>query len=452
MESSSPLKTLRETFSLVYKIVCTLAAGALIVALATACLHFRAVHVGLQQAEQEAAQGQFDQAYSRAARLEPWARCFPGRYRLCALIQIRCLARLNQPEAAARLAEAMRTQSDLPVPRGTGSEFVSTPLVWLQKTSLSLVSGALNAFYPVLQVNEWAGYGTLLDELVATRNAEGLNALADNLITRFPRSSIAVLANSAKGELQPDAPPDSAPHPSAPPPAETPESGISSILESASSDPEPALSAPPPSWGIVTNAGAMALNPENGKPIRPLKIGDVLAIEGRFPLPDRVAFTGTLILNNRNVPDLAFLASDLEIRNGAFATVSPHEVALRSRLAEIQAEEAMLLPKVTRELANLGPEQTAYRQAQAALDAFQREASALNTQAEKATGPERMAILDKLRLMKYRQQTLIQDLQTRKETADLASRKAGRISFEPQLTALRQEKKAILKRLAEPGS
>lgn len=456
METSSRFKALGQTFSLVYKIVFTLIAGALLMALVMAGFHFRAVHTGLQQAERLLAQGQLPEADALAFRLEPWARCFPGRFRICAFLRVRCLVRSNQPEAAARLAEALRRHVDIPVPRGSAGEFARDPLLWLQKTSLFMVTGLLDALYPAVQLNEWAGYETLLDELVSRRDTEGLNALADDLISRFPRSPIAILANSARGELQPAAPVPTMPHasPSTQPP--TAPANPAALPPSSIPDPDPAAAAPdvmppprPASWGIVTNASAMALNPQTGKPVRPLKVGDVLVIEGACTLQDVPAFTGTLILNNRNVPDLAFSGKDLELRNGAFDAVPPVEVALRSRLAEIQAEENALQPKLARELASLSPEENAYRQSKAKMDAFQREVDALNVKLQKATGPDRMAVLDKLRLLKYQEQALIRDLAARKETADLTNRKAGRITVEPQLIALRQEKMAVLKKLAE---
>lgn len=388
MEPSSPFKTLWQTFSLVLKIVFTLAAGALLVALITASLHFRLVHVGLKQAEQQFDQGRLEEANALAARLEPWARCFPGRYRKCALVRVRCLARLKQPEAAARMAEALRSHADRPMQPGNGKEFAGAPLVWLQKTSLFMTGGILDAAFPVIRLNEWAGYSTLLDELVSLRDVDGLNALADDLIARFPHSQIGVLANSARGELRPASPvvPSHAVpllRPSTqtalPPAGGSVEPGVStSAVPSLTSEPALSLPEPPHSWGIVTNPAAMALNPQTGQAIRPLKVGDVLAIEGTCSFQNVPAFTGTLILNNRNVPDLAFYGKDLDIREGAFDAVSPEEVALRSRLAEIQAEETVLAPKAARELANLGPEETAYRQAKTKMESFQQDVNALN--------------------------------------------------------------------------
>lgn len=454
MQSPSPYTTLWQTLRLLYKTILALAVGTLLVALGTTYFHFKTVQDGIQQVAQYIGQGRLAEANALAASLEPWARCFPGRYRACARLRVRSLVRSNQPDEALQVAEAIRAHAEAPIRRGTASELLNEPLLWLQKTSLFLAGDMLDATAPVEPLNEWAGYDMMIAELVAVRDEKTLNALADSLNTRFPQSSIAYSANSAKIELQPaeaglstnTVTPGSSPSENTPLPPADETASATSAVEALPAEPE----RPPPSWGIVTNAGAVALNPKTGQLIRPLKIGDVLAIEGTCTVQNVSALTGTLILENRNVPDLAFQGKNLEIRTGDISRVSSEKIALLSRLAEVQAEEALLQPKAAQELAGLSPEELAYRKAQSKMDAFQRDVNGLNTKLEKATGAERMKTLDQLRLMKYQEQALIRDLQACQETANLVGRKTGgRLTVEPQLTALRQEKKAILKRLAE---
>jgi hypothetical protein len=203
----------------------------------------------------------------------------------------------------------------------------------------------------------------------------------------------------------------------------------------------------------VTNARAMAYNPENGKPIRQLKAGDVFVIEGSVSSASGPLLTGTLILNNRNVPDLAFQSGDLEIRKGVFNSVPLAEVALRSRLAEIATEEAALADQAAAELDSLTSEEKAYRLSVERMENFQKESQDLQAKMAKASGNERIAILDRLRQMKYQEQAILRDMQKKKEAVDATVKSGGsKPGFTSRLTALRQEKQAILKRLAAPAS
>lgn len=460
MDASSPLKSLGHAASLAYKLILTVAVGALILSHVTTWLHFRQVDNGLADAEKLLERGRLAEADALAFRLEPWSRCFPGRYRSCGILRVRCLVRSSQTEAAAQLAEHLRLDEGDETVSAGWDDLIHEPLLWLQKISVSQVSAIGNGFFPISRPGEWTAYEVLLDELVKRRDTEGVETLEADISTRFPQSGISVYASSAKGELNPPEFPTSAysatnaskAKPPAPPPTNpAPEQAQAAVSNEPAAAEEPAPAAGPAlSWGIVTNALSMALNPESGKPLRQLKAGDVLVIEGSCTIQNVPALTGTLILNNRNVQNLAFKADDLEIRTGDFKAVHPAEVALRSRLAEIRILEDELAPKAARETANLTPQEIAYRTAQNRMDAFQRDVTALNTKLENATGSERMATLDKLRLMKYQEQTLLRELNTRKEALAVLGRSSStnQAKFEPQLTALRQEKQAILKRLA----
>ncbi|MFO7534075.1 MAG: hypothetical protein R6X19_00055 [Kiritimatiellia bacterium] len=469
MDLSSSLSGLGRSFKLAYKVLLTLAVGTVFISHLTVWLHFRQVDSGLSAAEQLMKQGSLAEADALVSRLEPWSRCHSGRYRTGAILRVRCLARSNQTQAAAEMAETLRLDEGTAVTSGGWSELIREPLVWLQKLSVSQMGGIVAVFSPITRPGAWAGYEALIDELVKRRDEESLETLATDLLTRFPRSIIAVYVNSAKGELNPpDIPlsaythqvkPKTPPAPSSDPAPDEADSVVSNEPAATPEEPaaerpaaeEPAAEAPPPSWGIVTNDLSMALSPESGKPIRQLKAGDVLVIEGARSLQNMPMLTGTLILNNRNVPGLAFNGDDLEIRPGDFLEVPSSEVALRSRLAEIQIQENQLQPKVDAEEANLTPPEIDYRAAQNRMAAFQREAAALNAKLESTTGSDRMAILDKLRLMKYQEQTILRDLSKAKDALAILGSSNKKPRYEPQLTALLQEKKAILKRLSAPA-
>jgi hypothetical protein len=326
-----------------------------------------------------------------------------------------------------------------------------------------MVASFFNGFFPIERPTEWSGYETLLAELITLRDAPMIETLAADLTQRFPRSPVAIYATSAKAEVDairvpassqdnPDAnkaapstvAESTAPETNTPAPAPT-------DVEAASQPEAPPPPAQPASWGIVTNARSLAINPQTGQPIRQLKAGDVLVIEGTCSFHNVSALTGTLILNNRNVPDLAFRGGDLEIHQGQFDRVPPAEVALRSRLAQISIEEAALGGPVAEETGPATAEEKAYRQSMERMAAFQKDSQALQVKLEKATGNERMAILDKLRLMKYQEQALLRDLQARKDAMDAVARSSGRPRADPRLIALRKEKQAILKRLAAPA-
>ncbi len=459
MDLSSPLTSLGRSVKLAYKVLLTLAVGAVFISHLTVWLHFRQVDSGLSAAEQLMKQGNLAEADALVSRLEPWSRCLPGRYRTGGILRVRCLARSNQTQTATEMAETLRLDEGAAVTSGGWSELIREPLVWLQKLSVSQMSGIAAAFSPIRRPGEWAGYEALIDELTKRRDEESLETLATDLTTRFPRSTLAVYANSAKSELNtPDFPlsaythqakPETPPAPSSEPSPDETESVVSN--EPATTPEEPAAEKTAPSWGIVTNALSMALSPESGKPIRQLKAGDVLVIEGACNLQNIPMLTGTLILINRNVQGLAFSGDDLEIRPGDFLEVPSSEVALRSRLAEIQIQENQLQPKVDAEEANLTPPEINYRAAQKRMAAFQREAAALNTKLESTTGADRMAILDKLRLMKYQEQTILRDLTKAKDALAILGSSDKKPRYEPQLTALLQEKRAILKRLSAPA-
>ena len=450
MDSPSARHDLGSGLELVYKFLLTVAAGSLIAGLASAGLHAAAVRSGLARAERSFSQGRLAETALFLEALSPWARCFPGRYRENAALQVRCLARLGRLEQAGAIAESMRGECDSPVPPPEWARLPVDPLGWLHQATLSLVSRVMGGLFPPTLNNPWAGYEAIIEELDAVENADALNRLADDLRARFPQSLIALKAARARRPpptpsrtaepVRPDAPPNRAATAPAPihPPTAVPDAG------------EP----PPPSasWGIVTNTGAVAFHPQTGQPIRELKPGDVLAIEGAVLLRNEPVLTGVLILNNRTIPEIAFRAEDLEIRPGSFNTVPPQEVALRSRLAEIAVEESRLSLRLNREKTPATPEETAYREAQARFDSFQAEVASLTGQMDKKTGAERMRILDRLRTMKYQEQTLLRTLSERKQAFERIGGQAGPNPLARELDALRREKQAILKRLTEPLS
>ncbi len=462
--------SLRRAFSLAYKLALTLAAGALVASLASATFHYKAVHSGIETAERLIGQGRLAEADALAYTLafdpaSSWARCFPGHFRTFGCLRVRCLIRTGQFEAAKEVAEALHLDADEPVLPNPLNTLAANPLAWLQKFGVSMVASYFNGFFPIERPTEWSGYETLLAELITLRDAPTLEILASDLAQRFPRSPVAIYANSAKAEVDPIRFPTSsqdnpdatktAPAPgaeSAAPETNTPEPAPATTDVEAASQPE----APPPpvqpaSWGIVTNARSLAINPQTGQPIRQLKAGDVLVIEGTCSFHNVSALTGTLILNNRNVPDLAFRGEDLEIHQGPFDSVPPAEVALRSRLAQINIEEAALGGPIPEETGPVTTEEKAYRQCMDRMAAFQKDSQSLQAKLEKATGNERMAILDKLRLMKYQEQAILRDLQTKKEAMDAVARSSGKPRADPRLMALHKEKQAILKRLAAPA-
>jgi hypothetical protein len=468
VDVSSPLTPLRQTLTLVYKIILTLAAGSLLIAILSAYFHYARVRNGVGNTERLIGQGRLAEADALAYRLafdpeSAWARCFPGYYRALGLLRIRCLVRSGQADAARGVAEMMRLTDDDPVMRRPLGDLLQRPLPWLQSAGLSLVSNFTTGFFPIERPGLWSGYETLFAELVAVRDAATLETLANELARQFPRSPIAIYANSARAEVTPGPSPLSAltrPEPVSFSPVSTQPDDLSPSSppaeQPAAPEPEPEPVPPPPppaAWGIVTNARAMAYNPENGKPIRQLKAGDVFVIEGSVSSASGPLLTGTLILNNRNVPDLAFQSGDLEIRKGVFNSVPLAEVALRSRLAEIATEEAALADQAAAELDSLTSEEKAYRLSVERMENFQKESQDLQAKMAKASGNERIAILDRLRQMKYQEQAILRDMQKKKEAVDATVKSGGsKPGFTSRLTALRQEKQAILKRLAAPAS
>ncbi len=454
MDSPSALKRLGQWLDLSYKFVLTLAAGSLIAGLVAAGMRAGAVRSGLAQAEHYFNQGRLAEADGLLEALLPWARCFPGRYRECAALRVRCLARLGRAEAAS-VAETMRSDCDSPVPRPDWSQLPRDPVAWLHQLSLSLVSGLMGGLYPPTLDNAWAGYDALIDELTDVEDRTALNALANQLLARFPHSLIALKAAKSRAELNPSPSPDpTGPAPAAPALPPTPSAVTADappVIERpipSSPDPEPPPF--PASWGIVTNSRAVAFNALTGQPVRELKPGDVLAIEGTGRIREEPALTGTLILNNRNIPDLLFRADVLEIRNGSFQSVSPQEVALRSRLAEIAFQENGFRLRLNREKEAYTPEEKAFREVQTRFDAFQAEVKNLTAQLDQKTGADRMRILERLRAMKYQEQTLLRALKERKQAVEKTGGRSGPSGFARDLEALLQEKQAILKLLAGP--
>jgi hypothetical protein len=448
VDSSSSLKTIGQTFNLVYKIILTVAAGIMLMAFVVACLHFRNVHAGIRDAERLVGRGLYEEADARAKALQDWAKCFPGRFRESGVIRIRSLVRTHRSTEAADVAERMRVEGDAVIQAGGIRGLLAAPLPWLQKSSVSMAAGILSAFVPSAQPGEWAGYTVLLDEMVAIKDEKGLEQVANDLLLRFPRSSIAVAANASRAEVQGGPSAFSTLRPERTYSASSSTSSPSQpVTYQVSDSDDPDKPEVPPSWGIVTNSHCVALNPDTGQPVRELKPGDILVIEGPCTVRNTAALRGTLILTKRNVPDLAFRREDLEIRAGDFSAVPTEEVALRSRLAEINMEETDLQLKVAREEASLSPGEIAYRQAREKMDAFTRDVAVLTAKLDKSTGSERMATLDKLRQMKYQEQTLLRDMQKKKDAAGLNSR-AGESALSARLNTLRQEKTAILKRLS----
>lgn len=461
MDAASSVTILRRTVGMAYKIILTLVAGSILAAIGAAYFHYRAVQDGMVMAERLVGQGELAKANAIAFQMafEPrtaWARCFPGYFRTFGKVRIRCLVRTGQADAAREVAEALRLYDDEPLVTDPVVVFFRSPPAWLHKMGTAFVANFTAGFFPAERPGVLSGYETLFAELVAIRDTHSLETLAADLARQFPQLPLGIYANSARGEVDPVPPPASSLSPSAgpervqrPPDSATPQTQApaTTAVENIPAPPPPPEQ--PASWGIVTSRMTVASNPDGGQPVRQLKAGDVLVIEGSIKRGTKSLLTGTLILNNRNVTNLAFNGGDLEIFNGDFNKVSPEEVALRSKLAEIVIQEAALVAQEKMEKESMPPEEKAFNKAEERMAAFQKDSKDLQARLEKTTGNERIAILDRLRLMKYEEQAIVRDLQKKKDAMEAALRASGRPRTESPLPALRQEKQAILKRLAQ---
>lgn|GEM_PF-5824990 len=426
MGSAVPPSAVTRLLGLLFRSFLGLLSASLLVTLLVAGIRWNQVRLAEQNARLLVEAWRFDEACDELRAVEAWSRCFPGFFTENALLQIQGRTRQGRWQEVWPLAEAVRQHLEQPLPFPLLSDYRNAPMLAVQRLGLALIGRLSRGVNPPRTFNAWAGYEAILEELVAQQNDAEITAFQEAVTRAFPRSPIAIKAAAAprpsdrKSRRPVSATSLLRPSPPAERVRQRPPTPVEEKEDAAPQD-RPELveenEATAASWAIVTNREAFAYHPRTSAPVRPLRAGDVVALERLFTLRNQRAAEGTLILTNGTVPELAFLLDDLEIRPGSYTHANPHEVMWRSRLARLLAEEAALQARLAKEATTPQPELAAYEEAVRRLETLQKNARALQAQLDQP-GANRSNILERLRAMKYEEAALAREVQSRKEALE----------------------------------
>ena len=260
----------------------------------------------------------------------------------------------------------------------------------------------------------WSGYQTIVAELDATGQRDLLMSLSERIESQYPDNPIVVRIGRPAPDQRPapDALAAAEPQPSPahepavatkPTPSPAP---IPVVASSPAAVPVPAASAPPApapkpdtpvrNWGIVCTSDVYASNQRGERRIHlaPGTLVDIAAIRTLWSNTwAQCSFDdGGITIGGMLIP-----LDDLEVRDGPLGNARPREKELRVQRIKIARELAALRARGNGEGAPDVPAGPARQK----FDAFCREVDAAKARMERATGAERMKLIDQLHKMKF---------------------------------------------------